>query len=76
MLGLTLTSKEPPDIGVLLFPYIRVVLLAAVKLAVAESPVRIPLIVNEAGLKLLVRVTLSPILTLPKKVVADDPEIF
>ncbi len=76
MFGLALTSKEPPDIGVLLFPYINVVLFAAVKVAVAERPVRIPLIVNEAGLKLLVSVTLSPILTLPENVVAVDPEIF
>ena len=51
-----------------------VVLTAAVKVAVAESPVNIPLIVKEGIL--LVNVTLSPIFTLPENVVLLVPEIF
>ena len=74
MFGFTLTFITPPDIGAVLLPYVNVVLMAAVKFAVAESPVKIPLIVKEE--MLLVNVTLSPIFTLPEKVVALVPEIF
>ena len=74
MFGFALTFKIPPDIGILLFAYVSVVLTAALKVAVDERPVNIPLIVNEE--MLLVNVTLSPIFTLPEKVVAIVPEIF
>ena len=59
--------------GVLLFPYVSPEFTAATKFAVAERPVKIPLIVKDE--RLFVNVTLSPIDTLPAKVVADVPEI-
>ena len=74
MLGFALTFNIPPNMGILLFPYVSVVLTADVKVAVAESPVNIPLIVNDV--MLLVNVTLSPILTLPENVVVLVPEMF
>ena len=68
------TFNIPPAIGSVLLPYDKTEFKFALYEAVAESPVRTPLIVRAESE--FDSSTLSPIETLPPKIIAEVPEIL